>query len=48
MIRKGKTRKVGRGLTHGILTKRAIVTLVEGYSLDLFDQAGSVEPGKVA
>ncbi|UNE35365.1 50S ribosomal protein L23 [Vermiphilus pyriformis] len=39
--RKGKTRYVRRRPVHGILTKKAIVTLAEGYSLDLNDQTGS-------
>ena len=38
MNRKGKTRRVGRFVTHGKLEKRAIVKLKEGYSLNLIDQ----------
>lgn len=41
MIRGGKTRRVGRRLVQGSSKKKAIVTLAEGYSLDLFDQAGT-------
>jgi large subunit ribosomal protein L23 len=39
--RKGKTRKVKRITVQRPLTKRVIVTLVEGYKLDLFDQTGT-------
>lgn len=41
VVRKGKNRKVKGRATTGKLTKRAIVTLAEGYSLDFMDQAGS-------
>jgi large subunit ribosomal protein L23 len=38
--RKGKHKRLrGKSFT-GSLVKKAIVTLAEGYSLDLFDQAG--------
>lgn len=37
--RKGKTRVVRRKIFKRSDEKRAIVTLAEGYSLDLFDQA---------
>lgn len=42
-IRKGKNRKVGKSkrTTQGSSTKIAFVTLAEGYSLDLLDQAGA-------
>lgn len=41
-IRKGKNRRVkGRYAVQGPKQKRAIVTLAEGYSLDVFDQAGT-------
>ena len=40
-IRKGKKRKVSRRVVEGALTKKAFVTLAEGYSLDLLDQAGT-------
>jgi len=43
IVRKGKLRRVGRGqktLIQDARTKKAIVSLKEGYSLDLFDQAG--------
>lgn len=39
--RKGKTRKVKRITIKGVLSKRVFVTLVEGYTLNLFDQTGS-------
>jgi large subunit ribosomal protein L23 len=41
MNRKGKTRKVGRRVIQGQSKKIAIVTLAEGYSLDLFNQSGA-------
>jgi len=41
LVRKGKERRVGRRVVQGSSEKRAFVTLAEGYSLDLFDQAGS-------
>lgn len=41
MVRKGKNRKVGRRAVQGSTIKKAVVTLKEGYSLDLLDQAGS-------
>lgn len=41
VVRKGKNRKVQRHVTTGSLTKKAIITLAEGYSLDLLDQAGN-------
>ncbi|HSW73643.1 MAG TPA: 50S ribosomal protein L23 [Candidatus Limnocylindria bacterium] len=39
--RKGKVRKVGRRVVQGQSKKIAIVTLAEGYSLDLFNQANA-------
>ena len=39
IVRNGKLRKVGRKVTQGSSKKKAIVTLAEGYSLNLFDQA---------
>ncbi len=39
--KKGKTRIVKRITIQRPLTKRVIVTLMEGYKLDLFDQTGS-------
>lgn len=36
--RKGKNRRVRRTIVQGSTTKRVIVTLKEGYSIDLFDQ----------
>ena len=41
VVRKGKIRRVGRREVQGPLTKKAIVTLAEGYSLDLLDQSGT-------
>jgi large subunit ribosomal protein L23 len=41
LVRPGKVRRVGRKLTQGVTRKKAIVTLAEGYSLDLYDQAGT-------
>ncbi|MFI5333095.1 MAG: 50S ribosomal protein L23 [Candidatus Babeliales bacterium] len=41
VVRKGKIRRAGRREVQGTLTKKAIVTLAKGYSLDLFDQGGS-------
>ena len=41
LIREDKTRRVKGRTVHGGRKKRAIITLVEGYKLDLFDQAGS-------
>lgn len=38
VVRKGKNRQVQRRTVTGALTKKAIITLAEGYSLDLFDQ----------
>jgi len=38
--RKGKRRIVNKRVVEGSATKKAIITLAEGYSLDLFDQAG--------
>lgn len=39
--RPGKTRRVRgtRMMTNSVMTKRAIVTLKKGYSIDLFDQS---------
>jgi large subunit ribosomal protein L23 len=39
-LRAGKRRLVGRRVVIGSDTKKAIVSLKEGYSIDLFDQAG--------
>ena len=41
LVRKGKVRRVGRREVQGSSTKKAIITLAEGYSLDLFDQSGA-------
>ncbi len=42
IVRKGKLRRLRRGrqVTQGPTTKKAIVTLVAGQRLNLFDQAG--------
>jgi large subunit ribosomal protein L23 len=40
MNRSGKIRRVGRRVVQGPSKKIAIVTLAEGYSLNLFDQSG--------
>lgn len=40
VVRKGKNKRVRGIATTGRLNKRAIVTLADGYSLDLMDQAG--------
>jgi large subunit ribosomal protein L23 len=37
--RKGKVRRMRRIFVQGSTTKRVIVTLKEGYSIDLFDQS---------
>lgn len=41
LVRKGKLRKAGKKIVQGKLEKRAIVTLKEGYSVDLFGHAGA-------
>lgn len=43
-IRKGKQRKLRGRVIVGKTTKHAIVTLKEGYSLNLLDQAGVPSP----
>jgi large subunit ribosomal protein L23 len=40
IVTKGKLRRIGKYQTCGSLRKKAIVTLKEGHSLDLLDQAG--------
>ncbi len=45
-VRKGKTRMVRRKKITRPDEKRAIVTLADGYSLDLFEQAGAELPAK--
>ena len=42
LVRKGKNRRVGRKLVQGSDAKKAIVTLAEGYSINLFDQSGDM------
>lgn len=41
LVRKGKIRSVKRRSTQGKTVKRAIITLQEGYSLDMAHQAGA-------
>ncbi len=41
VVRKGKVTKVRGELSTGKLSKRAIVTLAEGYSFDFMDQSGN-------
>lgn len=40
-VRKGKVRRVGRKTIIGSKTKKAIVTLAPGYSLDFFEQTST-------
>lgn len=40
-VRKGKMRKIGRKIVFGSKTKKAIVTLVAGYSLNFFEQTNT-------
>ncbi|MCX5925299.1 MAG: 50S ribosomal protein L23 [Candidatus Dependentiae bacterium] len=40
--RPGKTRRVGRRIIQRSASKIAVVTLKEGYSLDLFERAGDI------
>jgi large subunit ribosomal protein L23 len=42
LVRKGKNRRVGRKKVQGSDAKKAIITLAEGYSINLFDQAGDM------
>lgn len=46
--RKGKVRRVRRIESQGATTKRVVVTLKEGYSLDLFDQGGGAGSASVS
>lgn len=41
VVRKGKTKRAGKRIIVGKLQKRAIVTLKEGYTVDLFGHSGS-------
>ncbi len=41
VIRKGKNKRVRGKTITGILVKKAIITLADGYSLDLLDQSGA-------
>lgn len=41
VVRKGKNKQFQRHMTTTALTKKAIITLSEGYSLDLLDQTGA-------
>jgi large subunit ribosomal protein L23 len=43
-VRKGKVRRVGRKTVVGSKTKKAIVTLAPGYSLDFFEQTSTSVP----
>ena len=43
VVRKPKSRRIGKRKIHDTLKKIAVVTLAEGYSLDLFDQAGATK-----
>jgi large subunit ribosomal protein L23 len=44
--RVGKTRRVRRMIVQGSTTKRVIVTLKEGYTIDLFGQSASSSASK--
>jgi large subunit ribosomal protein L23 len=46
VARMGKNKKVRGKSTTGKYSKRAIITLADGYSLDLMDQAGQVVPAE--
>lgn len=49
VVRKGKNRQVQRRTVTGPLIKKAIVTLAEGYSLDLLDQSGAdIQPAELS
>ncbi len=39
IVRKGKTTSFKRIISHKPLTKKAIITLKEGYDIDMFDQS---------
>lgn len=39
IVRKGKATSFKRVISHKPLTKKAVVTLKEGYDLDMFDQS---------
>lgn len=41
MVRKGKLRRVGKFEVQGKLQKKAVVTLKEGYTIDLFGHQGA-------
>lgn len=47
IVRKGKNKRMQRHAFKGALMKKAIITLKEGYSLDLFEQA-SVDSANAA
>ncbi len=42
VVCKGKARRVGRRIVVGSTRKKAIITPKEGYSINLFDQAGDM------
>jgi len=44
--RVGKSYRVRRTIVQGSLTKRVIVTLKEGYTIDLFDQSVKASPSR--
>jgi large subunit ribosomal protein L23 len=46
MRREGKNRRVRRTIVQSPTTKRVIVTLKEGYTIDLFDQAVKTSKAK--
>lgn len=48
ITRKGKNKRVKRKVTTGPTTKKAIVTLAEGYTLDLLGQGSGYTPEESA
>jgi len=44
--RVGKSYRVRRTIVQGVSTKRVIVTLKEGYTIDLFDQSAKAAPSR--
>ena len=47
IVRKGKNRRTGRIRFVSSLTKKAIVTLVEGHSIDALEQLGGSMPSEM-
>ena len=43
VVRKAKRKRIGKREVYDTQKKIAVVTLAEGYSLDLFDQAGATK-----